>query len=61
VGAGTPQQRVNEQDADGIDGELLFASERAIPRSEIATLSSPSSKRSTIISSRSTAPSTPTG
>jgi len=27
VGAGSPQQRINEQDADGIDGELLFASE----------------------------------
>ena len=27
VGAGSPQQRLKEQDADGIDGELLFASE----------------------------------
>ena len=27
VGAGSPQQRIKEQDADGIDGELLFASE----------------------------------
>ena len=27
VGAGTPQQRLKEQDADGIDAELLFASE----------------------------------
>lgn len=27
VGAGSPQQRIEEQDADGIDGELLFASE----------------------------------
>ncbi len=27
VGAGSPQQRIQEQDADGIDGELLFASE----------------------------------
>jgi predicted TIM-barrel fold metal-dependent hydrolase len=27
VGAGTPQQRLKEQDQDGIDAELLFASE----------------------------------
>ena len=27
VGAGSPQQRLKEQDADGIDGELLFATE----------------------------------
>lgn len=27
AGAGSPQQRLKEQDADGIDGELLFASE----------------------------------
>jgi predicted TIM-barrel fold metal-dependent hydrolase len=27
AGAGSPQQRIKEQDADGIDGELLFASE----------------------------------
>src|SRR5262245_18699222 len=27
VGAGSPQQRLKEQDTDGIDGELLFASE----------------------------------
>jgi predicted TIM-barrel fold metal-dependent hydrolase len=27
AGAGSPQQRLIEQDADGIDGELLFASE----------------------------------
>src|SRR4029453_9178134 len=27
VGAGSAQQRLQEQDADGIDGELLFASE----------------------------------
>ncbi len=27
AGAGSPQQRIREQDADGIDGELLFASE----------------------------------
>ena len=27
VGAGSPKQRLKEQDADGIDGELLFATE----------------------------------
>ncbi|TMA63231.1 MAG: hypothetical protein E6J73_09330, partial [Deltaproteobacteria bacterium] len=27
VGAGSPQQRLKEQDTDGIDGELLFATE----------------------------------
>ena len=27
VGAGSPQQRLKEQDADGIDGELLFATD----------------------------------
>src|SRR5262245_2603368 len=27
VGAGSPEQRLKEQDADGIDGELLFATE----------------------------------
>jgi uncharacterized protein len=27
TGAGSPEQRLKEQDADGIDGELLFASE----------------------------------
>lgn len=27
VGAGSPQQRIKEQEADGLDGELLFASE----------------------------------
>jgi predicted TIM-barrel fold metal-dependent hydrolase len=32
VGAGSPQQRIQEQDADGIDGELLFASEARNPK-----------------------------
>ncbi|MEX0806669.1 MAG: amidohydrolase family protein [Candidatus Binatia bacterium] len=32
VGAGPPQQRLKEQDADGIDGELLFASEARNPK-----------------------------
>ena len=32
VGAGSPQQRLKEQDADGIDGELLFASEARNPK-----------------------------
>src|SRR5262249_47435755 len=27
VGAGSPQQRIKEQDQDGVDGELMFASE----------------------------------
>src|SRR4030095_9597906 len=27
AGAGSPKQRLKEQDADGIDGELLFATE----------------------------------
>jgi predicted TIM-barrel fold metal-dependent hydrolase len=31
-GAGSPQQRLKEQDADGIDGELLFASEARNPK-----------------------------
>jgi predicted TIM-barrel fold metal-dependent hydrolase len=32
VGAGSPQQRIREQEADGIDGELLFASEARNPK-----------------------------
>jgi len=32
AGAGSPEQRVKEQDQDGIDGELLFASEARNPK-----------------------------
>ena len=32
VGAGSPQQRIREQEVDGIDGELLFASEARNPK-----------------------------
>jgi predicted TIM-barrel fold metal-dependent hydrolase len=32
IGAGSPEQRIREQEADGIDGELLFASEARNPK-----------------------------
>jgi len=59
AGAGSPEQRLKEQDADGIDGELLFATEARNTKIKDKDVFLRSSRRSTTISSRSIAPSIP--